>query len=271
MDDPSIVGFSVRCNFPCGGVNNTVKTLCFASDRILFFCKALHAVAIPNATKTPQSVAGASYDFNDVHFLTACQFARRPHAATCLPGSDSFIIASTAAGIASRSQRPLPGRDLHSLELSAFFTAHLGHHTSPFAFFGEASCRTLRLNSPALHILPLASRKRFSQVGTDPVVPQERFIVNGHAHERQRDHGQRVQLSAAERVALRNLRQRREIAPYFQPGQFQPLRVTPGASTRLSLLHIQEQIRFQSASTRPFSVGLPPQAAHVKLDGSHCN
>lgn len=57
--------------------------------------------------------------FNDVHFLTACQFARRPHAATCLPGSDSFI-ASTVAGIVSRSQRPLPGRDLHSLEHFAF-------------------------------------------------------------------------------------------------------------------------------------------------------
>ncbi len=49
--------------------------------------------------------------FNDVHFLTACQFARRPHVATCLPGSGSFI-ASTAAGIASRSERPLPGQDL---------------------------------------------------------------------------------------------------------------------------------------------------------------
>ncbi len=42
----------------------------------------------------------------------ACQFARRPDAASCLPGSDSFIT-SAAAGIASRSERPLPGRDLH--------------------------------------------------------------------------------------------------------------------------------------------------------------
>ena len=68
----------------------------------------LQAVAIPNATKTPQSVAGASHDFNDVHFITACQFARRPHAATCIPGSDSFIT-STAAGIA-------PGDDLYRAE-----------------------------------------------------------------------------------------------------------------------------------------------------------
>ena len=69
---------------------------------------------------TDSQLAGPLYAFhNDVHFLTACQFARRPRAATCLPDSDSFTT-STAAGIASRSQRPLPGRDLHSLEHFAF-------------------------------------------------------------------------------------------------------------------------------------------------------
>ena len=30
-------GFSVRCDFPCGGVNNTAETVCFASDRIFVF------------------------------------------------------------------------------------------------------------------------------------------------------------------------------------------------------------------------------------------
>ncbi len=37
MDDPLIAGFSVRCDSPCGEVNNTAKTLCFASDRIFMF------------------------------------------------------------------------------------------------------------------------------------------------------------------------------------------------------------------------------------------
>ncbi len=49
--------------------------------------------------------------------ITACRFARRPDAATCLPGSDGFVT-SAAAGIVSRPERPLPGRDLHPLEHS---------------------------------------------------------------------------------------------------------------------------------------------------------
>ena len=95
------------------------------------FLMTLQAVAIPNATKTPQSVAGASHDFNDVHFLTAWQFARRPHAATCLPGPDSFI-ASTAAGIAFRSQRPLTGARLALAGTLRLCTVHLGRHNNPF-------------------------------------------------------------------------------------------------------------------------------------------
>ena len=37
MDGPSIVGFSVRCNSPYGSVNNTLKTLWFASNLIFIF------------------------------------------------------------------------------------------------------------------------------------------------------------------------------------------------------------------------------------------
>jgi hypothetical protein len=51
--------------------------------------------------------------------ITAYRFARRPEAATCLPGSDG-LVTSAAAGIASRPERPLPGRDLHPLEHSTF-------------------------------------------------------------------------------------------------------------------------------------------------------
>ncbi len=50
--------------------------------------------------------------YNPVGHFTALQAGGSLH-------SDG-VIASTAAGIASRSQRPLPGRDLHSLEHFAF-------------------------------------------------------------------------------------------------------------------------------------------------------
>lgn len=54
-------------------------------------------------------------------------FARQPKAANFLPGSDDFVT-SVAAGMATRPERPLPGRDLHPLENYAFFTAHLGFY-----------------------------------------------------------------------------------------------------------------------------------------------
>ncbi len=48
--------------------------------------------------------------------LPAC---RQPEAASFLPGFDRFV-ASTAAGIATRSGRPLPGQDSHLLEQLTF-------------------------------------------------------------------------------------------------------------------------------------------------------
>jgi hypothetical protein len=63
----------------------------FCKCAVFYFLMTLQAAAIPNATKTPQGMAVTSYEFNDVPVVTACQFARRLHAATCLTDSGRFI------------------------------------------------------------------------------------------------------------------------------------------------------------------------------------
>ena len=49
-------GFSVRCDSPCGGVNNTAKTLCFASDLIFIFSQRCRL----SQSQTPQKRHKAS-------------------------------------------------------------------------------------------------------------------------------------------------------------------------------------------------------------------
>ncbi len=91
---------------------------------------------MPNATKTPQSLAGASHDFNDAHFLAVCQFAEQPHAATCLLGSNTFIT-SAAAGIALPVARTFTGARLALAGALCLCTAHLAHHKIPTSFYDE--------------------------------------------------------------------------------------------------------------------------------------
>ncbi len=55
----------------------------------------------------------------DVHACYGLSTCRWPCAVLCLPGFDHFVT-SMAAGIATRSGRPLPGQDLHLLEQRAF-------------------------------------------------------------------------------------------------------------------------------------------------------
>ena len=84
-----------------GGADQAASSLCLIDASLL-------------QAQTGSTSASCISGLNDVHKLTACQFARRSYNAICLSGSYDFV--TSIAEIATRLERPLPGRDSHPLE-----------------------------------------------------------------------------------------------------------------------------------------------------------
>ena len=127
MNGPLIAGFSVRCDSNCGGVNNTVKTLCFASDRI-FFC-AIADCRNTKRHKNAKKCGGSILRFQRCpfhHGLPVRKAATRRRGS--FPVATTFTGARLALARKHRLCRAHPGRFIF-----LYFRAHaLNWWTSPF-------------------------------------------------------------------------------------------------------------------------------------------